>query len=221
MTDDLFSKIEDKQQIDRIFEEITKASAEISIQLQDNSSLQIKSYKKFGSEIIVFRELNEQPPEQEVIVSFNLSPEKYFLKSKLVQKNKACHIEITEFLYKLQRRKNFRLPLPKLWEPKFECLLPISKYFDVYDLSSGGFSIEYTPSELSAIPDTKVEGVLRIKNRLDLHLSALLKHSKEVGSKAYPRIRAGLEIVGLKQKDENQIMSILMEIHREIFSKLK
>jgi hypothetical protein len=225
MNEELFSKIESDTLREKIFEEIAKTGVEIQIQLQDNTIISIKSYRKFADELIIFRDLTEQPEEQDVIVSFNLPPEKYFLKSRLVSKSKNYLLKLTPYLYKLQRRKNFRLTLPKTWEPKFYCLLQdaakVDRTFDLYDLSSGGFSFEHTPTEFTAIGGAEIDGKLTVKNRLEINLKAIVKHAREVGTKAFPKIRIGLEIKSLSQKDEAQIMAVLMEVHREIFSKLK
>lgn len=226
MTDEeLFSKIDNDVLREKIFDNIIKFNTEIHIQLKDNTMLSIKSFKRFADELILFRELPDQPQEQDVIVTFNLSPEKYFLKTNLVQKNKACHIKLTPYLYKLQRRKNFRLTLPKLWDPKFECLSQgtekVAKTFTLYDLSSGGFSFEFAPGEFLPTIGASLEGTIKVKNRLELAITAAIRHSREVGTKAYPRFRIGLEIVGMTSQQEAQIMAVLMEVHREIFSKLK
>jgi c-di-GMP-binding flagellar brake protein YcgR len=223
--EELFSKIDNDVQREKIFESIIKLNAEIHIQLKDNTMISIKSLKKHGDELIIFRDLPGQPIEQEVIVTFNISPEKYFLKTNLIQKNKTCHIKLSPYLYKLQRRKNFRLTLPKLWDPKFECLSQgvdkVGRTFTIYDLSSGGFSFEFIPGEFLPIIGANLEGTVKVKNRLELAVTASIKHSREVGTKAYPRFRIGLEIVGMTSQNEAQIMAVLMEVHREIFSKLK
>ncbi len=225
MDEELFSKIESEALRDKIYDDILRHNVEIQIQLMDNSVLSAKSFKKFNDEFILFRELPDQPVEQDVIITFNLSPEKYFLKSKLIQKDKTCVLKLTPYLYKLQRRKNFRLTLPKFWDPVFECLSQgteaVGKSFFIYDLSSGGISFEYVPGEFDAIIGAQMEGTLKVKNRLELPVSLMVRHSREVGTKAYPKIRIGLEIVNMTKEQEAKVMAVLMEVHREIFSKLK
>ncbi|MCB0347518.1 MAG: PilZ domain-containing protein, partial [Bdellovibrionales bacterium] len=207
MDEELFSKIESQTQRDKIFDDIMRHNVEIQIQLMDNTVLSAKSFKKFNDEFILFRELPNQPTEQDVIITFNLAPEKYFLKSKLIQKDKTCIIKLTAYLYKLQRRKNFRLTLPKFWDPTFDCLSQgaeqIGKSFTIHDLSNGGISIEYAPGEFETSIGSQMEGLIKVNNRLDLSVTVGVRHIREVGTKAYPKIRVGLEIINMtKERSE-------------------
>lgn len=222
----MFSKISAGDEREKIYAQMVSESTEIQIQLVDNSLLTVKSYKHMFEELIIFRDLGGQPDNQTVIVSFNLKPERYFMKSVLYEKSKNLHLKLTADLYKLQRRKNFRMPLPKIWGAKFKLEfqngLALQRKFHVNDLSSGGFNFEFTPNDKFTLePNAVLEGVLDIPNRLTIPIKAEVRHSREGGTKAYPMTRVGAMHLALPAKEEQAIMNVLLEIHRELFLRLK
>tara|TARA_B100001248_G_C27399124_1_gene468447 strand:+ start:4804 stop:5484 length:681 start_codon:yes stop_codon:yes gene_type:complete len=222
---ELFAKIDSETLREKIYQGVIEVSPELQVQLQDNSLITVKSYRRIKNDLVVFRQLDDQPESQNVILNFIFDNERYFLKTKLTQKDKNCFIALSPLLYKLQRRKNFRLQLPQSWAPKFECKLQniekVAKNFLVLDLSSGGFSFEFNAAEFQIEPGAELDGQLKIRNKLDLHVKAKVRHYRDSGTKAFPKVRVGAEFIGLSTKEEQTIMAFLMEVHREVFSRLK
>ncbi len=225
--EDIFSKIDTEKARKRIYQYLTELDIEIQIQLKE-TIVKVRSFKELDGNLVIFRNLIEMGQKEDVIVSFTIEPDRYFLHSSIHQKDMNAILYLTDALYKLQRRKNFRMSIPAKWEgvARFINFVPdqFSSEYILNDLSTGGFSvlIPFSVSQTVKLQTgMKINGHLYIEGRLDFHFKAILRHSRQVGTKLNPQMRLGLEFDNLPTGDENTIQSLLMQVHREVFAKLR
>ncbi len=166
-------------------------------------------------------------PKGSVIVTFSLGTEKYFLKTVLEEgKGSTVHLNMQADLYKLQRRNSFRINIPQGYDARFQINLhnkkaTIEKY-DLVDLSGGGFAFEFLTEEKEHFKkDDILIGKLNVGRKLQEKVTCIVRHAHMVGSRGSGRCRVGVEFQDMPVTVQNEIVKIVIELQRELFSKFK
>lgn len=158
--------------------------------------------------------------KEEYLGHFFIGGEKYYFQSSAHIYLGKIMISLPKELYHLQRRQNYRVPIPDGYPAHFNIIqvnaTPQKIIGALADLSSQGCKVVYRmESPLMKIGDA-VMGLLSIEKRPSLELNGIVRHIKyEDGNKITQTF--GIEFTPLAPTIENKMFAITMEIHKQLF----
>ncbi|MEQ1876812.1 MAG: PilZ domain-containing protein [Bdellovibrionia bacterium] len=221
----IFSKVTVKNDRERVYARLIEDRAVFTYQI-GNIIYRGRAYDRQGR-TLVFDTLDPLEIQQpaDATVSFSIGPEMFFIKTRVIPKKNHAVFDIGTDLYKLQRRDNFRLIIPKGYRARFELrsidLDQQVANFPVVDLSGGGLSFEMLYATDSMRVGSQVAGFLKIGDLFTKPVVGLVRHVRPFGSMGSGLFRCGIQFEGLVSTDREEIIQMVMKIHRESFSKFK
>lgn len=222
-----FQKVGTRKERERAFLLLSQSKVKFECQLPGNQAATIVPESIRDSHMIVVTQ-NKLPTEKETIVTFQVGQEKYFMKTSFKEHDFASHyiMDLEPALFKLQRRNSFRVQIPPDYLAKVHIEnidgVPASKKLPMFDLSGGGFSLEipcHIPFELKQ--NQVITGYIKIGGRIDKYFEAVIRHVIKVGSQGSGLTKVGAEFINLMPSDQQSFINIVMDIHRDMFSKFK
>lgn len=224
-----FSKVSTRKERERAFLLLVESKTSIDCQTYDKKIYSLKADHIKDSDLIVFCDSLSIQIETPVILTFNIGQEKYFSKTSLKKHDFESHFKINldTDLFKLQRRNSFRVALPQGYNAKatitaIDSKKFTNKKFPLFDISGGGFSLEILPNkEFDIAQNQTVEGILEIGGKFNKPFRATVRYAGKVGSQGSGLRKIGLEFTDMKPKDQEEIIKIVMDLHRDMFSKFK
>lgn len=226
MQKDFFTKISDVAEKDRIFKDLGSSASEILAKsLEPNSELMhFKAESYQGNELtcVVQTKKSQLQSQGELILQFMLGSEKYLISTQYQVRQDKVIVQTKAQLFHLQRREDFRLRLPESFQGIFALEKQNSKpnfgKFHLVDLSGGGcrFQIKANVGELN-IGD-QVEGALILPQRDKISIKGTIRHEKDDDSTK--TLMAGVQFVDLRPLEKNRIIAVVMDLYRELFSRL-
>ncbi len=160
---------------------------------------------------------------QHVILNFNFNEDRYFMQTKMILAENRVLLDLTSDLFVLQRRKSPRIDLPANYPHQIRIIEYKGKvvFFEgrVIDFGAGGCRIELMQHEPRFSISDPLALVLSLSHRSPLTLSASIRHViiKEEGTEV--RQIFGVQFLGLGPIMENKMLSLLMELQKELFTK--
>lgn len=222
-----FQKVGTRKERERAFILLTQSKATFECQLPGKKIVTISPGHIVDSHMAVVTQ-GQIPMNQEVIVTFQVGQEKYFMKTIFEHHDFSGHYKMSlePALFKLQRRNSFRVQIPGEYLARVNLMVvgdkKISQKFPLFDLSGGGFSFEIPPnSQFSIERGQELEGELDIGGKFKKRFSAIIRHIIVVGSQGSGLKKIGAEFTHLSPSEQQDIINIVMEIHRDMFSKFK
>lgn len=163
-------------------------------------------------------------PQGQVTLAFDLGAEKYFMKAILKEgRGTDIHLDLTTDLFKLQRRNAFRLSIPTGFQAKIlltrRGTVAVKEDYDIGDLSGGGFAFDLTSANPKFQVGERVIGRLLVGNDLKTDFQGTVKHCRMIGSRGSGLCRVGVEFDDLTPAVHNEIINLVMGLHRNLFSK--
>ncbi|MCM2281812.1 MAG: PilZ domain-containing protein [Bdellovibrionaceae bacterium] len=159
-------------------------------------------------------------PYETLTLTFGLEEGQYFLKGAIEPVSGDLYaIPIGEALYRMQRRNNFRAPVPENMTITFEVPVPNGKphAFAVADLSGGGLGLLVRAEDVPGWrKGDRVRGRLLAPGKPPIELEVVMKYLGGAGADG--RFKVGVQCQGLDTESENTLIAICMQIHRELFS---
>lgn len=158
--------------------------------------------------------------DQDVIVNFSVGYEKYFFQTKLTATPPIVLLDITTDLFILQRRKQARMTLPDSYQAGYNIIVhknqPVFYELKVLDFSSGGCRLAFPTKTPYFYTNDVVEGVLRLGKRRPIELGGLVRHTFTTpDDNKLPQV-FGLQFYPLDKTMESKLLTIFMDIQREI-----
>ena len=156
--------------------------------------------------------------EEEIIVQFRLSNEKYITQAKTRIKNNFLEISFAGPIFRVQQREDFRLRLPSSYQGRFTfehngerlaCRLS--------DLSAGGCRIEIDVN-MKLREGEIYKAVLSTLKRDDLKIEFILRHiapHPESGE----LVLAGMQFVNQSEIVKNRMAALVMDLYRDFFTR--
>lgn len=182
-----------------------------------------------GAAAIALNTLLSDPKTKAAEFCFSITTPKalYFFKSTLANLNKG-HLEfrIPTVVFKIQRRKNLRLPPAALSvnyvEFKHPHLADSTLVRRLFDVSSGGLSFLISEEEKGLFPAKSLLHNLKIFLDQDyLISSAQIAHSQILSkNRLDERIKVGVEFQGLSLEDQQLIETFVIEETRRHYAQL-
>lgn len=163
----------------------------------------------------------------EAIVTFAFGQEKYFIKTKFNSYGfNAYSINIDEPLYTMQRRGSFRVKIPASYNARIDIEsingTDVYKTFPLGDLSGGGAAIEVLSNEIFDIESgDELRGTIYVDDKLTKHIVSSVRYKETIGSSGSGYTKVGIQFLNLSTQERQRIVRVVLDIHREMFSKFK
>lgn len=229
MADSFFSKVTTRVDRERVYNLLVAQAIPITVVTESKST-----YKFLPKELEDNFLVLTSPPgvhdifDKNVVITFGVGVEKYFIKTKLLKKEKGsdAKLDLQSDLYKLQRRNSFRLNIPTGFLARYEIKNrgegAVNEKYDLVDLSGGGLAFEL-PSNAADMfrPGELLNGRLIVGPDFSKDVKGVVRHSRMVGSRGSGLCRVGVEFQGIPETVQNELINIVMDLHREMFSKFK
>lgn len=161
--------------------------------------------------------------QQKVVVNFPFKSERYFFQTELSFNSGWAVLNIEGDLFQLQRRANARIDLPSKYDAAFTLYQHGGKsYFldgAIKDISAGGIKVEMPESCPVLAIGEKIRGTVRlgVRRPIEFQLEVRFAQSKDVQGKKTQV--AGLQFLNVDHTLENRLLSLMMDLQREIYLK--
>lgn len=222
-----FQKVGTRKERERAFILLSQSKVKFECQLPGKKILTMVAHEIVDSHMVVIAQ-GDVPLNQEVIVTFQVGQEKYFMKTTLSHHDFSSYykMDLEPALFKLQRRNSFRVQIPAEYLAKVHITLvndvKVAQKFPLFDLSGGGFSFEIpSTSQFKIESGQQMEGEIEIGGKFKKKFKANIRHVIQVGSQGSGLKKIGSEFTQLSPSEQTEIVTTVMDIHRDIFSKFK
>lgn len=225
-TDKFFTKVTTRVDRERIFRWLVEGRMFFQVQSEKKEIRLFRALAISDASLHVEPEVADTNFEGGVVVTIDFPEEKYFFKTRMLKTEKGFYLDVSQDIYKLQRRDNFRVALPAVYSAKVEiaAVSDESKVhsFSVVNLSGGGFAIEIGPTDNFNISQGDwIIGHMTMGGGFNKKFYAITRHSRPYGSQGSGLIRVGFEFSGFTEADKREVVSLVMGIYREMFSRFK
>lgn len=222
-----FQKVGTRKERERAFLLLCQSKATFECQMAGNKAATIVPESIRDSHMIIVTQ-TKLPVGKESIVTFQVGQEKYFMKTTFKEHDFSSHyvMDLQPSLFKLQRRNSFRVQIPLDYQAKVYIETvneqPMPKKLPLFDLSGGGFSLEIPCHIAYDLKQNQViSGSIQIGGKIEKSFEALVRHVIKVGSQGSGLLKVGAEFINQMPSDQQDFINIVMEIHRDMFSKFK
>jgi len=223
-----FSKVSTRKERERAFVLLTETNTRIECQFEDKIIVDLIPEKLKDSFMVVTASAKNLKVNQPVILTFNIGQEKYFMKTSLEAHDLSNNylVNLEPALFKLQRRNSFRVQIPQGYSAKVTInqinQQKVLKKFPLYDLSGGGFAFEIPPeNNLEIESQNLIQGDIEVGGKFKKSFTAIIRHCVRVGSAGSGLKKIGAEFTNLSPNEQQEFINVVMEIHRDMFSKFK
>jgi c-di-GMP-binding flagellar brake protein YcgR len=160
---------------------------------------------------------------QKVLVNFSFKNERYFFQSELSFSLGWAVLGLETDLFQLQRRASARIELPNNYAGSFSLHSHAGRnYFieaKVRDVSAGGIKIEFISSGQDLKMGDHIRGALKLGIRRAIDCELEVRHAMEREHDGKTIVSAGLQFLNIDQNLENRLLSLMMDLQRELYIK--
>lgn len=160
---------------------------------------------------------------QSVILNFNFNEDRYFMQTNMIVNEERILLDLEPDLFVLQRRKSPRIELPTGFPQHLRIIEYQGKvvFFEgrVLDFGPGGCRVEMILNTPRFATADRMALVLRLSHRNPLNLKAEVRHIVLKEDERGLRQTFGVQFKDLGSIMENKMMSLLMELQKEMFTK--
>ncbi|MBO9668241.1 MAG: PilZ domain-containing protein [Bdellovibrio sp.] len=209
-----------------LFREIAHDKLQISCKGDDDNFFNLIAIQTEKDEDLMCHHTansKEHEKNQSVMVNFQFKTERYFFRTDLSFNSGWAVLKIDGDLFQLQRRENVRVDLPAKYDSAFSLHVHNGqKYFldaKIRDVSAGGVKIEMV-SDIPVLKlGDKVRGTMRlgIRRVMEFEMEVRFAQRREVNGQGVQT--AGLQFLNVDKMLENRLLSLMMDLQREIFLK--
>lgn len=164
--------------------------------------------------------------QHNLTLNFHLQGAQYFAKVALSELAAGVYRTKIGDIYKLQRRANFRVRVPESVELGIEITKvgesKLRRYFRLADISAGGAAVLLSHVDATLLPPQQsFEGVLYCPGNKRLPVQGGIRYCRKM--KGYPGFEfvAGVQFVGMATSVEADLLAVIMEIYRCLFSEAR
>lgn len=226
----IFVKIKKKEDLDKLIQSLNKEKYEISAKLPSSSEdvLILVPESMMRNELsckIKLKPKGLQIPESgSVVIQVQMGDEKFLAQPFYSLKSENLYLQLDCDFFQLQRREDFRLRIPNSFksEIKIASKNDQSTQFQgsLLDISSGGCRYENHRRSFSLAMNDIIKGQLSLAGRPSVDFTGVIRHIAPLPDN--PEIDLiGVQFQDLSAQSKNRIFALIMDIHRELFSKLR
>lgn len=161
--------------------------------------------------------------DQNVVVNFIFGFERYFCEGRMRIESGVAIIDMNENLYVLQRRKSVRMNIPDKYPASFNCInlkgKPVLLDMKVLDFSSGGVRAHFAKFDPVFKAGDPFKAVLHLGQRRPMELNVTVRHVIQRTSGNNPGQILGIQFDLQSKTLETKLLTIFMDLHRELFVK--
>lgn len=223
-----FEKVAHRKDRERVWNTLIESRCEILVVDHKKQKIVAIPHSLSGPNLVLTAAQPERLPlANPCILNFSIGPEKYFMKADLNHRlGSAVTLDIHQDLFKLQRRDSFRLAFPPGFRAQISLThrnsLELKMNCSLADLSGGGCAFEFNSSpDMTFKAGDIVSARLQVGKEFDEQVTGVVRHCRMVGSRGSGLCRVGLEFQNLKISKQEEIIRLVMDLHRELFSKMK
>lgn len=209
-----------------LFRNIATLRTPIFVKGEDDKVFDLLAVQNEKDEVLLCHHTpssKDQNQPQKVLVNFTYDSERYFLTTDVSYTHGWALLTIKDMdLYQLQRRANTRVDIPNSYNAVFTISQHAGKSYFVetrlMDISAGGMKL-YFAGEPELKNGDILKGHLRLGARRPLEFSIEIRHviKKQENGKEYQV--AGVQFSNIDQLMENRLLSMMMDLQRELFLK--
>jgi hypothetical protein len=222
---DVFTKISDLSEKNRLFRDLAAARGEVHAKRPEPSAdvLVLMAFD-FSDQTLTCRVstgAHNQQTDGDLVITFFIGGEKYFFMGHYRVVGETILLKTSEPLFHLQRRNDYRIKIPASYKTLFEVVsingttkklsIPIT------DLSGGGCRLVINSQMIKLNVGDEMRGHLFLPDRAPIQLTGSVRHKKEEvhakNSFAY-----GIQFVGLGEMVKNRIVAVVMDLYRQLFT---
>lgn len=223
-----FEKLTHRKDRERVWNSILELRSEVLIVDANKTKIIAVPHSLTGQSLVMnAAEPEKLPPTNPCLLNFSINAEKYFMKADVYHRlGASLTLDIHQDLFKLQRRDSFRLSFPSQFKSQLEILERAGKscrqFCQLSDLSGGGLSIEIPSGpDMNFQAGEIIKGKLTVGQEFSGDIEAVVRHVRMVGSRGSGLCRIGMEFQGLRLSQQEEIIRLVIDLHRELFSKMK
>ena len=158
----------------------------------------------------------------EIILQMTIGSEKYLWSTSYKLTNRTISVKTTSPIYLLQRREDFRLKIPENFSTFFQIHelngKPTKRIFRVIDLSAGGCRLLENNSKEILKANDEFKATLKIDDRPSFEINGKILHSYSEDGQKNPSY--GIQFINLAPPIKNKIAGLVMDLYRQLFSRL-
>lgn len=212
-----------KAEMTRLLKEAHSSTRTVLVKFESSPVFKLKANPvAWGANVSCtkIKALDERFKGKEATCNFILDGEIYFFKAKPVFENKNVHLNLVSDLFHLFRRRNRRLQIPDNFKAQLTTKRINGKLVflraPLKDITHLGCKVVLN-SEVPKIQSGDViEGALRIGTRHPLEIKGIVRHKKEIKKDHFDQV-FGLEFSETEGSDQNRLMTLILELERELF----
>ncbi len=236
-SDDIFTKISDPLEKEKILRGIVLARKDMLIKCSDSlvslprSSNQEKSEGGiligtpilFQSGKIFCRSSFKLSTSTQVVVQMSTGEDKYLCLSTCHPSGDGFCLDMEGQIFKLQRREEFRLKIPSGYYAILKILLianhPIDGNLPLVDLSAGGCKVEVKANFYKAQTGDRFRAELRLKGREPIFVNGNIRYISKHPLYSQQQVW-GVEFSDMSTQLKDKLAGFTMDIYRELFSRM-
>jgi hypothetical protein len=226
---DIFLKI--KESNDELVQSIMLSRQEIFAKSPDPAEdVTILVPEMLVKSRMVCRFKNKKPPafslpkSGQMVIQVQIGDEKFLAQPAFEFSGDKIQFEMDCEFFKLQRREDFRMRLPKSFKSRIvfkkKNSTPVSFDAGLVDISSGGCRFESNKQALSLKNGDRVEGEIQFEDRPTVAVTGIVRHLGPLPDDNNIEF-VGLQFADLTAYSKNKIFSLIMDIYKELFNKMK
>lgn len=225
-SENIFTRINTRKLRERAYKKLIESRNPATVKVKGGGSYKVDIFertgKQFSADIYGVDSRFKENGVQNIVLSFDLGPEKFFMQTTAdFLDAKSLQISTLSELFKLQRRKNFRVEIPNSYGGfVFVKVIEETKVkhdFSISDVSLGGLSFEIPMDAPVAIEKgNTLNASFRLEeDALTFDFQAEVKYIAQIGSMGSGIKKVGVEFTPLSTDIENNMLEILLRIQKE------
>lgn len=226
-SEDIFTRVESQGDKYRVFNHIVAHKVSVSGQTDGGTTFSLGPVNLRGN-FIVGKINSSSPihPADFISIKLQVGDENFFVRTRFSEiRDGQAVLDISEPLYKLQRREYYRVKLTQLENTVFDVMAingePCDFSLPLADLSGGGFAVDLTDRKIHGLPKgTIVIGKIVIPNRMNEVICGEIRYETETELPSGAiQMRVGFQFKDIASVQLQRLMQVVFDIHREFFSR--
>ncbi|MES3036852.1 MAG: PilZ domain-containing protein [Bdellovibrionota bacterium] len=148
---------------------------------------------------------------------FEFQGEIYLFDTTMEQTDESISLDLPFDIYQLQRREDFRLPIPDNGPVKIlvKGANGSTQVYSASDICSGGAKI-ICPDSTKLILGETYQTELQIENEDPIPVQSRVQHLKDI-TYGKNKIEAGLHFVNMSEKEQNSVYRMVILLYRRLY----
>lgn len=222
-SEDVFLEVKDEADKFKVIEDIVRYSTEIKVKgLAPMGNVFLVSPRSITGHEVLCKVVGSafiDPNDKNVIVQFDHYEHKFIAQVKFRQAADFLYLDFNTKLYRVQRREDFRLRLPRSFQGKLTINLDGNKYpCSLIDISAGGCRIEARKRDFTVKIDQQFPAIFSAAGRDQLPVEINVRHVGPHPDKDDFN-SLGLQFVNQTEIVKNRMAALVMDLYREFFTK--